>query len=84
MLKVSQDDLPRYYHAADLYVSASHTDGTSISLLESFGSGELEYDSSQILTSTMQALLFVCQTFLQTTNGSQKESRFVSQNCSFY
>jgi len=37
--RVSQDDLPRYYHAADLYVSASHTDGTSISLLESFGSG---------------------------------------------
>jgi L-malate glycosyltransferase len=28
-------DLPEYYRAADLYVSASHSDGSSVSLLES-------------------------------------------------
>ena len=32
-------DLPRYYHAADLYVSASHSDGSSVSLMESLASG---------------------------------------------
>lgn len=32
--QVSNAVLPRYYQAADLYVSASHSDGTSISLLE--------------------------------------------------
>ncbi|MEJ2708560.1 MAG: glycosyltransferase family 4 protein [Anaerolineales bacterium] len=37
--QVSQDDLPRYYRASDLYVSASHSDGTSISLLEAMASG---------------------------------------------
>ena len=31
---VAQENLPAYYRAADLYVSASHSDGTSISLLE--------------------------------------------------
>jgi len=37
--QVSQRDLPRYYHAADLYLSASHSDGTSISLLEAMACG---------------------------------------------
>ena len=37
--QVSQEDLPRYYRASDLYVSASHSDGTSISLLEAMASG---------------------------------------------
>ena len=37
--QVGQADLPRYYHAADLYVSASHSDGTSISLLEAMACG---------------------------------------------
>jgi glycosyltransferase involved in cell wall biosynthesis len=32
-------DLPRYYNAAGLYVSASHSDGTSISLLEALACG---------------------------------------------
>ncbi len=32
-------DLPRYYHSADLYISASHSDGTSISLLEAMACG---------------------------------------------
>jgi len=32
--QVSYANLPRYYRSADLYVSASHSDGTSISLLE--------------------------------------------------
>ena len=32
--QVGQADLPRYYRLADLYVSASHSDGSSISLLE--------------------------------------------------
>jgi L-malate glycosyltransferase len=37
--QVSQVDLPRFYHAAELYVSASHTDGSSISLLEALACG---------------------------------------------
>jgi glycosyltransferase involved in cell wall biosynthesis len=32
--QVSREDLPAYYRAADLYISTSHSDGTSISLLE--------------------------------------------------
>ncbi len=37
--QMSQADLPRYYRAADLYISASHSDGTSISLLEAMACG---------------------------------------------
>ena len=37
--QVSQRDLPRYYRAADLYVSASHTDGSSVSLMEALACG---------------------------------------------
>ncbi|RPI78219.1 MAG: glycosyltransferase family 1 protein [Chloroflexi bacterium] len=37
--QISQKDLPRYYRSADLYVSASHSDGTSISLLEAMACG---------------------------------------------
>lgn len=37
--RVSQADLPRFYRAADLYISASHTDGSSISLLEALACG---------------------------------------------
>jgi L-malate glycosyltransferase len=33
-------ELPRYYHSADLYVSASHSDGSSISLLEALACGK--------------------------------------------
>ena len=36
---VAQDDLPRYYQNADLYLSASHSDGSSISLLEAMACG---------------------------------------------
>lgn len=36
---VDQEELPAYYRAADLYISASHSDGTSVSLLESMASG---------------------------------------------
>ena len=36
---VSYDDLPHYYRMADLYLSASHSDGTSISLLEAMACG---------------------------------------------
>jgi glycosyltransferase involved in cell wall biosynthesis len=36
--QVSQDHLPDYYRAADLYISTSHSDGTSISMLEAFAS----------------------------------------------
>ncbi len=38
--QVSQADLPHYYRAADLYLSASHSDGTSISLLEAMACGK--------------------------------------------
>jgi L-malate glycosyltransferase len=37
--QVSQADLPRYYRSTDLYLSASHSDGTSISLLEALACG---------------------------------------------
>jgi len=37
--QVGHTDLPCYYHMADLYLSASHSDGTSISLLEALACG---------------------------------------------
>jgi glycosyltransferase involved in cell wall biosynthesis len=37
--QVGYCDLPRYYRSADLYLSASHSDGTSISLLEAMACG---------------------------------------------
>ena len=37
--QISQEKLPDYYRAADLYISTSHSDGTSISLLEALASG---------------------------------------------
>lgn len=37
--QVSQAELPQFFRTADLYVSASHSDGTSISLLEALASG---------------------------------------------
>ena len=37
--QIGQADLPRYYQMADLYLSASHSDGASISLLEALACG---------------------------------------------
>jgi glycosyltransferase involved in cell wall biosynthesis len=37
--QVSYADLPAYYHDSDIYIGASHSDGTSISLLEAFATG---------------------------------------------
>lgn len=37
--QVPNADLPSYYQNADVYLSASHSDGTSISLLEAFACG---------------------------------------------
>jgi len=37
--QISQEKLPDYYRGADLYISTSHSDGTSISLLEALASG---------------------------------------------
>jgi glycosyltransferase involved in cell wall biosynthesis len=37
--QVPYADLPGYYQNTDVYLSASHSDGTSISLLEAFASG---------------------------------------------
>ena len=37
--QVSFTNLPNYYHMADLYIAASHSDGTSISLLEAMACG---------------------------------------------
>ncbi len=36
---IAQSELPAYYHAADLYVSASLSDGSSVSLMEALASG---------------------------------------------
>lgn len=38
--QVGQTDLPRYFRNSDLYLSASHSDGTSISLLEAMACGK--------------------------------------------
>ena len=37
--QISQEKLVQYYQAADLYISTSHSDGTSISLLEALSCG---------------------------------------------
>lgn len=37
--QVGQRDLPRWYHMADVYISPSHVDGTSVTLLEALASG---------------------------------------------
>jgi glycosyltransferase involved in cell wall biosynthesis len=37
--QVSQKDLPRYYHMVDLYISPSHIDGSSVSLMEALACG---------------------------------------------
>ena len=37
--QVSQSDLPHYYQSADLYLSASHIDGSSVSLMEALACG---------------------------------------------
>jgi len=37
--QVAQKDLPRWYHAADLYISPSHVDGSSVTLMEALASG---------------------------------------------
>jgi len=37
--QVSQTDLPNWYHKADLYISPSHVDGSSVSLMEALASG---------------------------------------------
>ena len=36
---VGQDDLPRWYHMADLYISPSHVDGSSVTLMEALACG---------------------------------------------
>ncbi len=37
---VGQKELPDFYQACDLYVSASHSDGSSVSLMEALASGK--------------------------------------------
>jgi len=37
--RIGQADLPAWYQAADVYLSASHSDGSSVSLLEALASG---------------------------------------------
>jgi glycosyltransferase involved in cell wall biosynthesis len=37
--QVSQTELPRWYHMADLYISPSHVDGSSVSLMEALACG---------------------------------------------
>jgi glycosyltransferase involved in cell wall biosynthesis len=37
--QISQADMPRWYHMADLYVSPSHIDGSSVSLMEALACG---------------------------------------------
>lgn len=36
---IAQAELPRYYHMADLYISPSHVDGSSVSLMEALACG---------------------------------------------
>ena len=37
--QISQADLPRWYHMADLYISPSHVDGSSVTLMEALACG---------------------------------------------
>ncbi len=37
--QISQTDLPDWYHMADLYISPSHVDGSSVSLMEALACG---------------------------------------------
>jgi glycosyltransferase involved in cell wall biosynthesis len=37
--QIGQAHLPRWYHMADLYISPSHVDGSSVSLMEALASG---------------------------------------------
>ncbi len=37
--QIPQADLPRWYHMADLYISPSHVDGSSVSLMEALACG---------------------------------------------
>jgi glycosyltransferase involved in cell wall biosynthesis len=37
--RIAYENLLTYYHAADVYLSASHSDGSSVSLLEAMASG---------------------------------------------
>jgi glycosyltransferase involved in cell wall biosynthesis len=37
--QISQPNLPRFYHMADLYLSPAHVDGSSVSLLEAMACG---------------------------------------------
>jgi len=37
--QVGQKDLPRWYHMSDLYISPSHVDGSSVTLMEALASG---------------------------------------------
>lgn len=37
--QIGQTDLPRFYHMADLYISPSHVDGSSVSLMEALACG---------------------------------------------
>ncbi|HVN15090.1 MAG TPA: glycosyltransferase family 4 protein [Anaerolineales bacterium] len=37
--QISQNDLPDWYHMADLYISPSHVDGSSVSLMEALACG---------------------------------------------
>jgi glycosyltransferase involved in cell wall biosynthesis len=36
---VGQRDLPRWYHMSDIYISPSHVDGSSVTLMEALASG---------------------------------------------
>jgi glycosyltransferase involved in cell wall biosynthesis len=37
--QIPQSDLPRWYHMADLFISPSHVDGSSVSLMEALACG---------------------------------------------
>jgi L-malate glycosyltransferase len=37
--QVGHKDLPRWYHMADIYISPSHVDGSSVTLMEALASG---------------------------------------------
>ncbi len=37
--QVGQKDLPRWYHLSDIYISPSHVDGSSVTLMEALASG---------------------------------------------
>ena len=78
--QISQESLPDYYQTADLYVSASLSDGSSVSLMEALASGKPCLVSNipgnqEWITSNKQGWLFDPLNIDEITDGILSASR---------